>query len=137
MTRRNRKGLISSSTRHSSSDAFVTSNRRHVTTRWATHPRRLTPYPSLLPFNYLLKDSLGLFPPPSDECRQDRLDIRIGISDAASDPPLIMSRYLGLLTTTVPPSIRTWIGRVSVLPLSSVSPGCLELTLLLGTLACT
>ena len=70
-------------------------------------PRRLSahrdssgyaaPNVSSVPFpisvNYLSKGFFGLFPPPSDEFRQNRMEIRTRISDATSDPPLIVSSH--------------------------------------------
>ena len=92
-TYRHRKGPISGSTSRSSSDASARDDSPPVMTRRATQPRRLAPFPSLFLVNYLSKVFLDLFPPPSDELRQDRTAIRVGISDATSGPPPIVSSH--------------------------------------------
>ena len=93
-TDRHQKGPTSNSTYRSSSDAYACDNSPPVTTRRATQPRRLAPFPSLFLVNYLSKLFLDWFPPPSDELRQDRTTIRVVISDATSGPPLIRSSHL-------------------------------------------
>ena len=93
MTYRHRKCPISDSTYRSSSDAFARDNSPRVTTSQAMQPRRLAPFPSLFLVNYLSKVSLDLFPPPSDELRQDRTIIMVEFSDATSGPPPIVSSH--------------------------------------------
>ena len=93
-TDRHQKGLISGSTYRSSLDASARDDSSPITTRRATQPRRLAPFPSLFLVNYLSKVFLDFFPPLSDEFRQDRTAIRVGISDATSGPPLIVSSHL-------------------------------------------
>ena len=92
-----------SPTHRSLTDASARDESLLVTTRRATQPRRLAPPPSLFLVNYLSKVFLDLFPPPSDELRQDRTVIRVVISDAASGPPLFVSSHLWPSTATVPP----------------------------------
>ena len=132
-----RKGLTSSPTYRSSSDAFARDDSLPVTTRRATQPQRLALSPSLFLVNYLSKVFLDLFPPPSDELRQDRTAIRVVISDSTSGPPLIVSSHLWPFHDDYSAVYRTWTDRVSVLPSSSVSPGCSELMLPISAPACT
>ena len=66
---RHRKGLTSSPTYRSSSNAPARDDSPPVTTRRATQPRWLAPPPSLFLVNYLSKVFLDLFPPPSNELR--------------------------------------------------------------------
>ena len=127
----------SSPTHRSLTDASARDESLPVTTRRATQPRRLAPPPSLFLVNYLSKVFLDLFPPPSDELRQDRTVIRVVISDVASGPPLIVSSHLWPFHGDSSAAYRTWTDRVSVLPSSSVSPGCSELILSIGAPACT
>ena len=132
-----RKGLTSSPTHRSLTDALARDDSLPVTTRRAMQPRRLALPPSLLLVNYLSKVFLDLFPPPSDELRQDRTVIRIMISDVASGPPLIVSSHLWPFHDDCSAVYRTWTDQVSVLPSSSVSPGCSEFMLPTGAPACT
>ena len=134
---RHRKGLTSSPTHRSLSDASARDDSLPLTTRRAMQPRRLAPPPSLFLVNYLSKVFLDLFPPPSDELRQDRTVTRVVISDATSGPPLIMSSHLWPFHDDCSTVYRMWTDRVSVLPSSSVSPGCSELMLSIGVPACT
>ena len=64
---------------------------RHDPSGYAAPKVSSVPFP--ISVNYLSKGLLGLFPPPSEERRQDRTDIRIEISDALSDPPQIVSSH--------------------------------------------
>ena len=77
-----------------------TSSLCFVTTRRATPPQRLAPYPPVFKFNYLLKGFLNLLPLPSSERRQDRTKYRIVISDAASNPSLFVSVSSCLATSS-------------------------------------
>ena len=136
-TRRNRRGLTFSSTHRSSSDTSARDDSLPIMTRRATQPRRLSPPPSLFLVNYLSKVFLDFFPPPSNGLRQDRTVIRVVISNAMSGPPLSVSSHLWPFHDDCSAVYRMWTDRVSVLPSSSVSPGCSELMLSIGAPACT
>ena len=111
-------GFDFDSTHHYSLDAPALVDSPPVTTRRATPPRRLAPYPFLHKFITFRRVSSACF--HRLQANVDRIE-----------------RILGSRIFYVAFTIVDRIERISGLPSSSVSPGCSELKLPLGTHACT
>ena len=136
-TRNYRRGPSSDPTRLSSSDASARVDSPPVTTRRATQPGRLAPYPSLF--------SLIIFRRFSSACfhrRRTNID-RVEQIDRieTSEVSVKSNTERELQPTATPrratPLLRTWIERVLPYPSSRVFPGHPVLALLIGTPACT